>query len=198
MKYIEPITKLINELTKLPGVGFKTAQRYAYSIINMKKSDALAMASAIEDAKEKVRYCSVCGNFTVEADPCDLCRTSDKSIICVVKEPKDVVAMAKIRNFKGSYHVLHGTINPLEGIGPNDIRIRELLKRIGEGGVNEVIMATNTDTEGDATAMYVAKLLVPLGIKVTRIAQGLPMGADIEYADEITLMRAIEGRKDMN
>lgn len=196
MNYIEPIAKLISGLTKLPGVGTKTAQRYAYSIINMKKEDALLLSQAIAEAKDNIRYCSVCGNFT-DSDPCRLCKTRDKSVICVVKEPKDVFAMEKIRSYKGSYHVLHGTINPLEGIGPNDIKIRELLKRINDGGVKEIIMATNTDAEGDATAMYIARLLNSLGVKVSRIAQGIPMGSDIEYADEVTLSKAIEDRKTM-
>lgn len=197
MNYIEPIAKLIAALSKLPGVGAKTAQRYAYSIINMSKEEAGQLSRAINDAKEKIKYCSVCGNYT-DSEHCVLCKTRDKSVICVVKEPKDVIAMEKLRSFKGSYHVLHGTINPLEGIGPNDIKIRELLKRINEGGVNEVIMATNTDTEGDATAMYIARLLTPLGVKVTRIAQGIPMGADIEYADEVTLLKALADRKKMD
>lgn len=196
MNYIEPIAKLINALTKLPGVGAKTAQRYAYHIINMDKNEALSICRAITQAKESVRYCSVCGNFT-DSEICSLCKTRDKSVICVVKEPKDVIALEKARGFKGSYHILHGTINPLEGIGPDQIRIRELLKRIDEGNVSEVIMATNTDAEGDATAMYIARLLKPLGVKVTRIAQGIPIGADIEYADEVTLSKAIEDRKQM-
>jgi recombination protein RecR len=194
MNYIEPIAKLIAALSKLPGVGAKTAQRYAYSIINMNKEEAFSLSEAIIEAKEKIRYCSVCGNFT-DSDPCVLCRTRDKSVICVVKEPKDVAAMEKIRSYKGSYHVLHGTINPLEGIGPNDIRIRELLKRLEDGSVKEVIIATNTDAEGDATAMYIARLLSTLGVNVTRIAQGIPMGTDIEYADEITLSKALQDRK---
>lgn len=197
MSFIEPIAKLISALTKLPGVGPKTAQRYAYSIINMGREDALALVEAIRDAREKVRYCSECGNFT-DADPCVICRTRDRAVICVVKEPKDVTALEKVRSFKGVYHVLHGTINPLEGKGPDDIRIRDLLKRIEKGGVREVIMATNTDAEGDATAMYIARLLKGLGVKVTRIAQGMPIGADIEYADEVTLSKALEDRKSMD
>ncbi len=197
MSFIEPIAKLISALTKLPGVGPKTAQRYAYSIINMGREDALALVEAIRDAREKVRYCSECGNFT-DADPCAICRTRDRAVICVVKEPKDVTALEKVRSFKGVYHVLHGTINLLEGKGPDDIRIRELLKRIEKGGVREVIMATNTDAEGDATAMYIARLLKGLGVKVTRIAQGMPIGADIEYADEVTLSKALEDRKSMD
>lgn len=184
-------------LTRLPGVGPKTAQRYAYSIINMRQDDALSLALAIREAREKVRYCSECGNFT-DNDPCPICRTRDKSVICVVKEPKDVLAFEKTGTFKGVYHVLHGTINPLEGKGPNDIRIRELLKRIDKGGVREVIMATNTDAEGDATAMYIARLLKGLGVKVSRLAQGMPIGADIEYADEVTLSKALEDRKTMD
>ena len=197
MSFIEPIAKLISALTKLPGVGPKTAQRYAYSIINMGREDALALVEAIRDAREKVRYCSECGNFT-DTDPCAICRTRDRAVICVVKEPKDVTALEKVRSFKGVYHVLHGTINLLEGKGPDDIRIRELLKRIEKGGVREVIMATNTDAEGDATAMYIARLLKGLGVKVTRIAQGMPIGADIEYADEVTLSKALEDRKSMD
>jgi recombination protein RecR len=194
MNYVEPIAKLIAALSKLPGVGAKTAQRYAYSIINMSKEEAFSLSKAITEAKEKIRYCSICGNFT-DSDPCVLCKTRDKSVICVVKEPKDVAAMEKIRSYKGSYHVLHGTINPLEGIGPDDIRIRELLKRLEGGSVKEVIIATNTDAGGDATAMYIARLLSTLGVNVTRIAQGIPMGTDIEYADEITLSKALQDRK---
>ena len=194
--FIEPIGRLINEFSKLPGVGRKTAQRYAYRVINMTESEAQAFAAAIVNAKKKVRYCKVCGNFT-EGEVCDICKERDKRVICVVKEPKDVIALEKLHEYKGVYHVLHGVINPMEGIGPNDIRIRELLARIGEGGVEEVILATNPDVEGDATAMYIAKLLKPLGVKVTRLSRGIPIGSEIEYTDDVTLSRAFVERKEI-
>ncbi len=192
--FIEPIGRLINEFTKLPGVGKKTAQRYAYKIINMSADEAENFARAITDAKRKVKYCKVCGNFT-ENDICEICRLRDKSVICVVKEPKDVIALEKLHEYKGVYHVLHGVINPMEGIGPNDIRIKELLSRVNEGGVKEVIMATNPDVEGEATAMYIARLLKPLGINVTRLAHGIPIGSELEYTDDVTLSRALLERK---
>ncbi len=192
--FIEPIGRLINEFTKLPGVGKKTAQRYAYKIINMSTDEAENFARAITDAKRKVKYCKVCGNFT-ENDICEICRLRDKSVICVVKEPKDVIALEKLHEYKGVYHVLHGVINPMEGIGPNDIRIKELLSRVNEGGVKEVIMATNPDVEGEATAMYIARLLKPLGINVTRLAHGIPIGSELEYTDDVTLSRALLERK---
>lgn len=191
--FIEPIGKLINQFTKLPGVGKKTAQRYAYKIIDMSPEEARQFAESILDCKKKVRYCSVCGNFS-EEDTCDVCKRRDHSIICVVKEPKDVIALEKLREYKGVYHVLHGVISPMDGIGPNDIRIKELLARVG-GGVTEVIIATNPDVEGDATAMYIAKLLKPLGVTVTRLAHGIPIGGEIEYTDEVTLSRAFIERK---
>ena len=159
--FIEPIGRLVNEFSKLPGVGKKTAQRYAYKIIDMTESEARAFADAIIGVKRKVKYCRICGNFT-EEEECALCRTRDHSVICVVKEPKDVAAIEKLREFKGVYHVLHGVIDPLSGVGPNDIRIRELLARLQEGNVKEVIVATNPDVSGDATAMYLAKLIKPL------------------------------------
>ena len=192
--FIEPIGRLINEFTKLPGVGKKTAQRYAYKIINMSAEEAAGFAAAITDCKRKVKYCSVCGNFT-ENDVCDICRTRDKSLICVVKEPKDVIALEKLHEYKGVYHVLHGVISPMEGVGPNDIRIKELLARVNEGGVKDVIMATNPDVEGEATAMYIARLLKPLGIDVTRLAHGIPIGGELEYTDDVTLSRALSERK---
>ncbi|MGN0812991.1 MAG: recombination mediator RecR [Candidatus Coproplasma sp.] len=191
--FIEPIGRLINEFTKLPGVGKKTAQRYAYKIIDMSEEDAKLFAQSIIDCKKKVRYCSVCGNFS-EEDVCEICKRRERSVICVVKEPKDVIALEKLREFKGVYHVLHGVISPMDGVGPNDIKIRELLARVGEG-VTEVIIATNPDVEGDATAMYIAKLLKPLGVKVTRLAHGIPIGGEIEYTDEVTLSRAFLERK---
>lgn len=193
--FIEPIGRLINEFTKLPGVGKKTAQRYAYKIINMTDAEAKEFAESIVNCKQKVRYCSICGNFT-EADVCEICRRRDKNVICVVKEPKDVIAMEKLHEFKGVYHVLHGVINPMEGIGPNDIRIKELLSRIDKE-VTEVIMATNPDVEGEATAMYISRLLKPLKVKVTRIAHGIPVGGELEYTDEVTLSRALSERKPM-
>ena len=193
--FIEPIGRLINEFSKLPGVGRKTAQRYAYRVINMTESEAQAFAAAIVNAKKKVRYCKVCGNFT-EEEECEICRTRDKRTICVVKEPKDVIALEKLHEYKGVYHVLHGVINPMEGVGPNDIRIRELLARIAEGGVEEVVLATNPDVEGDATALYIAKLIKPLGVKCTRLARGIAIGSDIEYTDDVTLARAfLEGKE---
>ncbi|MGN0805690.1 MAG: recombination mediator RecR [Candidatus Coproplasma sp.] len=191
--FIEPIGRLINEFTKLPGVGKKTAQRYAYKIIDMSEEDAKLFAESILECKKKVRYCSVCGNFS-EEETCEICKRREKSVICVVKEPKDVVALEKLREYKGVYHVLHGVISPMDGIGPNDIKIKELLARVGEG-VQEVIIATNPDVEGDATAMYIAKLLKPLGVKVTRLAHGIPIGGEIEYTDEVTLSRAFLERK---
>ena len=194
--FIEPIGRLINEFSKLPGVGQKSAQRYAYKIIGMTESEAQEFAAAILNVKKKVKYCKICGNFT-EEEVCDICKERDGKIICVVKEPKDVIALEKLREFKGVYHVLHGVINPMEGIGPNDIRLRELLARVGEGGVEEVILATNPDVEGDATALYIAKILKPLGVKVTRLAHGIPIGSEIEYTDDVTLSRAFIERKEV-
>ncbi len=192
--YIEPIGKLINEFSKLPGVGAKTAQRFAYKIINMPLKEAEEFANAIINAKKNVKYCSVCGNFS-ESDVCDVCRNRQAESICVVKEPKDVIAIEKLNEFNGVYHVLHGTISPLDGIGPNDINIKGLLSRIAKGGVKEVIMATNPDVEGEATAMYITNLIKPLGIKVTRLAHGIPIGTELEYADEVSLARAFIDRK---
>lgn len=194
--YIEPIGKLINQFTKLPGVGTKTAQRYAYKVINMSDEEAAEFAESIARVKREVHYCRVCGNYT-DKDVCDICSSRDDSVICVVKEPKDVLAMEKAHEFKGVYHVLHGVLSPMEGITPNDIRIKELLSRIASGGVKEVIMATNPDVEGEATAMYISGLLKPLGVKVTRLAHGIPIGSELEYADEVTISRAILDRKEM-
>ena len=194
--FIEPIGRLINQFTKLPGVGAKTAQRYAYKVVNMTEEEVKEFAESLLKAKSEVRYCSVCGNFT-DKEVCDICSTRDASVICVVKEPKDVLAMEKAHEFKGVYHVLHGTISPMEGITPNDIKIKELLARIAQGGVEEIIMATNPDVEGEATAMYISSLIKPLGIKVSRLAHGIPIGSELEYADEITLSRAILDRKEL-
>ena len=194
--YIEPIGRLINEFSKLPGVGKKTAQRYAYRVIDMPEEEARAFADAILSAKRKVHYCKVWGNFT-EGNVCDICKERDGRTICVVKEPKDVIALEKLREYRGVYHVLHGVINPMEGVGPNDIRIRELLARVGEGNVEEVILATNPDVEGDATALYIAKLIKPLGVRVTRLSRGIPVGSEIEYTDDVTLSRAFNERKEL-
>ena len=194
--FIEPIGKLINEFSKLPGVGKKTAQRYAYKIIDMSESDARAFADAIIGVKRKVKYCKICGNFT-EKEECEICSTRNSESICVVKEPKDVAAIEKLHEFKGVYHVLHGVIDPMDGVGPNDIRIRELLARLNDGTVKEVIVATNPDVSGDATAMYLARLIKPLGIKVTRLAHGIPIGSEIEYTDDVTLTRAFVERNQL-
>ncbi len=191
--FIEPIGRLINQFSKLPGVGKKTAQRYAYKVIGMSEAEAREFAESIVNCKRKVRYCKVCGNFT-EDEVCDICKRRQSSVICVVKEPKDVIAMEKLREFKGVYHVLHGVISPMDGIGPNDIRVKELLSRM-DGNVTEVIMATNPDVEGEATAMYIAGLLKPLGVNVTRLAHGIPVGGELEYTDEVTLSRALSERK---
>ena len=194
--YIEPIGRLINEFSKLPGVGMKTAQRYAYKVINMSEEEAAAFAESILNAKRQVKYCRICGNYS-DDDVCDICKERKADIICVVKEPKDVVALEKVHELNGVYHVLHGVISPLDGVGPNDIRIKELLARISAGGVKEVIMATNPDVEGEATAMYIASLIKPLGVKVTRLAHGIAVGTDLEYADVGSLSRAIVDRRDI-
>lgn len=196
MEYIEPISRLIAEFTKLPGVGKKTAARYAFSVINMPIESAENFSDAILKVKQTVRLCKVCGNYT-DQEVCELCQTRDKSILCVVKEPRDVMALEKTKAFGGVYHVLHGHLSPLEGIGVSDIRIKELLERINQGGVKEVIIATGTDQSGEATALYIAMLLKPLGVKATRIARGLPSGSDLEYTDEATLSRALTDRKEI-
>ena len=193
---IEPIARLINEFSKLPGVGKKTAQRYAYSIIKGSDDNAKIFAEALINAKKEVKFCEICGNYT-DTSPCKICKTRKNDIICVVKEPKDVLAIDKSNSFSGTYHVLHGTINPMANIGPNDIRIKELLQRLSNGETKEIIIATNPDVEGEATAMYIAKLLKPFNIKVTRLAQGISMGSELEYADEVTLSKAIESRREI-
>jgi recombination protein RecR len=190
-----PVGRLIEEFNKLPGIGPKTAQRLTFYLLRMPADDARSLAEAIVEVKERVGFCSVCFNIT-EDDPCWVCRGQrDKAMICVVEEPLDVLAIERTGFYKGMYHVLHGTISPMAGIGPEDLRLRELLSRLGDG-VEEVILAMNPDLEGDATAMYVTKLVQPLGIKVTRLARGLPVGGDLEYADEVTLTRALEGRRE--
>ena len=191
MKYIEPLARLIAQLSKLPSVGEKTAARYAYAILNSPEEEVNELVDAIREGKQNVHFCKICGNYT-ENEICDICATRKPTTICVVKEPKDIVALEKVKDFKGVYHVLGGVISPMEHIGPNDIRIKELLSRLD--GVEEVILATNPDVEGEATAMYIARLIKPMGIKVTRIARGLPEGSVIEYADESTLSRALSSR----
>ncbi len=193
---IESLQNLINSFTCLPSVGAKTAERYAYSIINMDLDTVENFAKNLVDAKRNLKYCSVCGNFT-DKDVCNICETRNSKVICVVKEPKDVRAIEKSKHFQGLYHVLHGTISPLENRGPDDIRIKELLERVSNDEIEEVIMATNPDIEGEVTATYIAKILKPLGVKVTRIAQGIQMGSDLQYADEVTLTKAIQDRKEI-
>lgn len=196
--YAEPVANLIDELSKLPGIGPKTAQRLAFFLLNVSSDYAKGLAKAIIDAKDKIRYCTVCSNLT-DVDPCQICSSEkrDRSTICIVEEPRDVVAIERTREFKGLYHVLHGAISPMEGIGPNDIKVKELLPRLQSGDIKEVVLATNPNIEGEATAMYIAHIIKPLGIKVTRIAHGLPVGGDLEYADEVTLTKAFEGRREI-
>ena len=192
MNNVESMERLVYSFTKLPGVGRKTAERYAYRVLEMSEEDVKDFARNLVDAKNNVKYCSKCGNFT-ENDVCDICRTRESKIICVVKEPKDIIAIEKSKNPKFLYHVLHGTINPMENKGPNDIRIKELVERLD--GVEEVILATNPDVEGEVTANYIAKLVKTFGIKASRLATGIQMGSDLQYADEVTLTKAIEDRK---
>lgn len=199
MKYYpKPLAALIGELSKLPGVGGKTAQRLAFHILALEDREAEALAQSILHAKKSMVYCSVCGNLT-DTDPCALCKDSsrDPSTICVVEHPRDVLAMERIREYQGRYHVLHGSISPMEGIGPEDINLRQLVLRLQQEDVKELILATNPNIEGEATAMYIARLIKPSGIKVTRIAHGIPVGGDLEYADEITLLKALEGRRQL-
>lgn len=197
MNQIDSLDRLINQFSRLPAVGKKTAQRYAYFLLTMSENEVKDFADAMISAKENIHYCKICANFT-DKEVCDICSKPDKEpIICVVKEPKDVSALEKVREFKGSYHVLHGVINPLEGKGPNDINIRSLLERVKNENIKEVIVATNPDVEGEATAMYIANLLKPLGIKVTRIAQGISMGSELEFTDTMTLSKALSSRREM-
>jgi recombination protein RecR len=193
-----PVTRLIEEFHKLPGIGPKSAQRLTYHLLRIPKEDALALADAITQLKERTVLCSICQNVT-ESDPCAICRdeSRDRTVICVVEEPLDILAVERTRGFRGLYHVLHGVISPMEGIGPEDLKVNELLARLRSGNVAEVIMATNPNLEGEATSMYVSRLLTPLGTRVTRLARGLPMGSDLEYADDVTLARALENRQDV-
>ena len=196
--YAKPLTKLIAELGKLPGIGGKTAQRLAFHILSLSDDEAKALADAITEAKSSMHYCSVCGNLT-DTDPCSVCSDSarDHSVICVVESPRDVSAMERVREFKGVYHVLNGAISPMDGVGPEDINLRSLIVRLQENDVKEVILATNPNIEGEATAMYIARLIKPAGIKVTRIATGVPVGGDLENIDNVTLLRALDGRVDL-
>jgi len=197
MNQIDSMERLVNEFSKLPSVGKKTAQRFAYHLLTMSEAEVKEFADVMVQAKEKIHYCKVCSNFT-DKEICDICaKTKKEPIICVVKEPKDVTALEKVREFNGTYHVLHGVINPLEGKGPNDINVRSLLMRVGNENIEEVIVATNPDVEGEATAMYIANILKPLGVKVSRIAQGVSMGSELEYTDAATLSKAILSRREM-
>jgi recombination protein RecR len=197
--YAGPVQTLIDELGRLPGVGPKSAQRIAFYLLKLPKEDATRLASAITEAKDRVSFCRRCFNVT-EGEECDICRDDrrDTHVVCVVEEPRDVVAVEKTREFRGRYHVLQGAISPLDGIGPDQLRVKELLARIEPEGITEVILCTNPNIEGEATAMYLARLLKPLGIRTTRIASGLPVGGDLEYADELTLGRALEGRRELD
>jgi len=197
-QYPEALARLVQEFTRLPGIGPKTAQRLAFHVLRMEERDVLALASALADAKRKIGRCSVCFNLA-DTQPCRICSDPerDRTTICVVEEANDLVAMEKARTYKGLYHVLEGALSPLEGVGPEALRIPELMKRVKGGAVKEVILATNPTVEGEATAMYLARLLKPLGLKVTRIARGIPVGSDLEYADEVTLARSLEGRRDI-
>lgn len=198
MFYPEPIAKLIDSFSRLPGIGPKTAARLAFYVLRMKEEETIDFAKALVNVKRQLTYCSVCCNIT-DTDPCRICsdKTRDQSAICVVQEPKDLVAMERTREFSGLYHVLHGAISPMDGVGPDDIRIAELLRRLSDERVQELILATNPNIEGEATAMYLSRLVKPFGIKVTRIAHGLPVGGDLEYADEVTLSKALEGRREL-
>lgn len=198
MDYPAPLARLIDELSKMPTVGPKTAQRLAFHILRLPPEEAQALAEAILDVKARMRHCSTCFTIT-DVDPCATCTDPrrDAAVLCVVEDPRDVIALERTREFRGRYHVLHGAISPLDGIGPDDLKIPELLARVQAGGVREVIVATNPRVEGEATAIYLARVLKPLGVRVTRIAHGLPVGSDLEYADELTLARALEGRRDL-
>ena len=197
-QYPKPLAKLINELSKLPGIGNKSAQRLAFHILALEDREAQQLAEAITYAKREMKYCSVCGNLTDE-DPCAVCSDPSRrgDVICVVENPRDVMAMERIKEFNGLYHVLHGVISPMEGIGPEDINLKSLIQRLQVNDVKELIIATNPNIEGEATAMYIARLIKPAGIKVTRIAHGIPVGGDLEYADEVTLLKSLEGRREL-
>ncbi len=194
----DPLTKLIEQLQRLPGIGAKSAQRLAFHVLKTPREDIDRLAAAMQEVKDRVTYCSVCSNIT-DADPCFYCTDAgrDRRVICVVEEPENVTAVEKTRDFKGMYHVLMGALSPLHGVGPDDLKIKELLSRVAAGTVEEVILATNPNVEREATAIYLAKLLKPLGVRVTRIAMGVPVGSDLEYADEFTMHKAMEGRREV-
>lgn len=196
--YAAPIEKLIDEFRKLPGIGSKTAQRLAYSILRKSKEEAERLSRAIMEVKETIRYCSRCNNFS-DRDPCGFCSNPNRSqeTICVVEEPKDILSIEKTREYHGQYHVLHGALSPINGVGPEDLKLKNLLERLREGNVHEIILATNPNVEGEATAIYIAKLLKPIGVKVSRIALGVPVGSDLEYADEVTMSKALEYRHEL-
>ena len=192
---VPPLTRLIEQLERLPGIGHKSAQRLAFYLLNLPEKNAADFVAAITDAREKIHECALCRNLT-DQELCPVCRAGDRdaSVICVVEDPRDVMAFERTREYRGLYHVLHGTISPMDGVGPEQLRIKELLTRVAGGDVQEVIMATNPTVEGEATAMYISKLLAPCGLRVTRLAYGIPVGGDLEYADEVTLRRSLEGR----
>jgi recombination protein RecR len=196
--YAEPIEKLIDEFRRLPGIGPKSAQRLAYSVLRRSMEDAERLSRAIVEAKEKIRYCSICNNFS-DRDPCHYCSNPARSneTICVVEEPNDILAVEKTREYRGRYHVLHGVLSPINGMGPENLMLENLLERLREGNVKEIILATNPNVEGEATAIYLAKLLKPIGLKVSRIALGLPVGSDLEFADEVTMSKALEHRHEL-
>ena len=198
MSLPDPLTRLVEQLQKLPGIGAKSAQRLAFHVLRTPREDAERLCDAIREVKDRVTYCSTCHNIT-DTDPCAFCTsaTRDPRVICVVEEPQNVSVIEKTREFRGVYHVLMGALSPLHGVGPDDLKIKGLLARVGNGAVDEVIIATNPTVEGEATALYLARLLKPLGVRVTRIAMGLPVGSDLEYADEVTMTRAMEGRRDL-
>ena len=194
---VAPLDRLVEQFERLPGIGSKTAQRLAYFVLNMPKAQAKEFSEAILDAHEKIRHCEICCNFS-DKEKCPVCSsdTRDKSVICVVETPRDAIAIEGTGEYKGTYHVLHGVISPLNGIGPDQLSIKQLLARLGDDTVKEVIMATNPTVEGEATAMYISRLVKPMGLKITRLAYGIPVGGDLEYADDMTLARALEGRSE--
>lgn len=194
MKTIDSIDRLVNSFSKLPAVGGKTAQRYTYAVLNMPLEEVKEFAENLLNIKQNVKLCNVCGNYA-EDEICPICKSRSSDIICVVKEPRDILSMEKVKDFNGTYHVLHGTLSPMSNKGPDDINLKSLLERVKNNDVKEVILALNSDVEGEATSMYISKLLSPFGIKVTKLAQGISMGSDIEYQDEVTLSKALEDRK---
>ncbi len=195
---IEPIQRMVNALSSLPGIGTKSAQRLAYHIVSLPQDEVRELAAALWQGRKAIRYCAVCGNYPA-GERCDICEQEERhnGQICVVRDPRDVVAMERMHEYRGLYHVLHGTLSPMDGVGPDDIRIKELVERLRDGTVTEVILATNPDIEGEATATYIARLIKPLGVRGTRIAHGVPVGSDLEYADEVTLAKALEGRREV-